>query len=79
MSYQLWNWVQDYYSMSVYATSRHDNPHGPMNGTKRVIRGGSFKTPHKYARVTRRDRFNPRKSADDIGFRIVLQVKAGKK
>ncbi len=67
-------WIQDYYSMSVYATSKNDNPSGPSTGSKRVLRGGSFKRNYKDARVTRRDSHNPHKSADDIGFRIVLSV-----
>ncbi len=67
-------WVHDYYSMSEYAVSRYDNPVGPRNGKKRVVRGGSFKTSSEYARITHRDSMLPRIRTKDLGFRIVMQT-----
>nr|WP_237351966.1 formylglycine-generating enzyme family protein [Rhizobium sp. ACO-34A] len=40
-----WEWTADYWSASWHTTDRpetRNNPHGPQDGTSRVIKGGSY-------------------------------------
>ncbi len=65
-------WVNDFYSMSAYASMQPRNPTGPNPTDKRVVRGGAFNLPYKEARVTRRDSAASSHREDNLGFRIVL-------
>ncbi|MDD4873030.1 MAG: formylglycine-generating enzyme family protein [Kiritimatiellae bacterium] len=38
-------WCNDWYNPQYYATSPEKDPRGPDNGTKRVLRGGSWSNP----------------------------------
>jgi len=60
--------------MSEYAIAGYENPSGPRNGKKRVVRGGAFDMEYNNSRITRRDSLEPRVMMHDLGFRIVLQV-----
>ncbi len=64
-------WIWDYYSMSAYAIARSNNPEGPEQGERRVIRGGSYRLTYKDSRVKKRDCLEPYEKADDLGFRLV--------
>ena len=55
-----WEWVEDWYSPSYYATSPAQDPPGPESGNYHVIRGGDWASSmppannDKYVRVTSR-------------------------
>jgi formylglycine-generating enzyme required for sulfatase activity len=38
----VWEWVADWYDPAYYASSSANNPTGPLSGTERVFRGGSW-------------------------------------
>lgn len=42
MAGNVYEWVSDFYDAGYYAVSPHDNPKGPVSGTYRIARGGSF-------------------------------------
>ena len=63
-------WVSDWYSGTAYADagSMH-NPEGPVSGSYRVVRGGSFFNFTSYLRSASRDIFNPADAGASRGFR----------
>jgi formylglycine-generating enzyme required for sulfatase activity/class 3 adenylate cyclase len=72
MSGNVWEWVQDHYAKDYYVTSPIRNPKGPVAGTKRSIRGGSWANGNATLRVTRRSSRNPTDRNDQTGFRVVV-------
>ena len=54
-----------------YPRPRQDNPTGPADGDKRVVRGGSFKTRAVETRSAARAAVRPTERRDDLGFRVV--------
>ena len=38
-------WVSDWYDVDYYASSPYANPSGPLTGTRKVMRGGSWANP----------------------------------
>ena len=69
MAGNVWEWVSDWYSDVYYRSSPQDNPQGPDTGTKKVLRGGSWKDNYVEIRSTNRDSHNPYYSSNAIGFR----------
>ena len=52
----VWEWVEDWFSLDYYEKSPMKNPKGPSRQSFRVIRGGSWMIDEKYLRVTARHR-----------------------
>lgn len=65
----LWEWCWDFYSPSYYSHESQENPSGPSDGTRHVIRGGSYQDGFNYARSTNRSikKFDLK----SIGLRLV--------
>lgn len=42
MSGNAWEWVSDWYDWCYYSSSPKDDPQGPENGSRHVLRGGSW-------------------------------------
>jgi formylglycine-generating enzyme required for sulfatase activity/class 3 adenylate cyclase len=72
MSGNVWEWVSDFYSKNYYKTSPVKNPAGPREGTKRVVRGGSWADDETQLRSARRSNRDPNERSDRVGFRIVV-------
>jgi formylglycine-generating enzyme required for sulfatase activity len=70
----IWEWGSDWFNENEYK-GRVDisvkDPAGPLNGTYRVLRGGSFNFNRWIARCARRSRYIPSDSYNNIGFRVV--------
>jgi serine/threonine protein kinase len=64
-------WCLDWYRPGYPGDGPRDNPTGPTDGDKRVIRGGSFKTSAAETRSAARAGARPNDRRDDVGFRIV--------
>lgn len=60
-------WVADWYE--PYAPEETDNPTGPVNGSMRVLRGGSWRSPSTALRVADRASSYPTVDLDSVGFR----------
>ena len=67
----VWEWCSDYFEQ--YKALPKANPHGPTNGTKRVYRGGSWKSRFASLRTTARNFNVPNYSCNDLGFRVVCE------
>ena len=63
-------WCADWYSATWYASSPAANPIGPMTGTRRVSRGGSWRHAVKISRCAARSSIPPHFQYADYGFRV---------
>jgi formylglycine-generating enzyme required for sulfatase activity len=65
-------WCWDWYSGTYYTVQPGSDPTGPLTGTDKCSRGGSFGQDWERIRVSRRERIGPGFSFYDAGFRVVL-------
>ena len=67
----VFEWCHDFFE--EYKGKERVNPRGPMNGSKRVYRGGSWKSRVSSLRASARQFNLPDYSSNDVGFRIVCE------
>ena len=65
----VYEWVNDYWD--DYSSAAQTNPHGPANGSERVIRGGGYKSNEKSCMVIARNMAEDDDVMMPIGFRVV--------
>ena len=61
-----WDWIGN------YSSSRQSDPTGPLSGSRRVLRGGSWIYNASYSRVANRKDYEPVTSFRSNGFRLVF-------
>ncbi len=67
----VWEWCEDWYDAKYYKKSPQSDPHGPLSGSSRVLRGGSWGNLPVVVRCADRYNDEPGSRYDDSGFRFV--------
>ena len=77
MAGNVWEWVNSLYA--PYPYSAHDGREDPHSLAQRVLRGGSFASPHaRFVRCAMRSLSYPTRRREHIGFRVA-QLFSGEK
>jgi formylglycine-generating enzyme required for sulfatase activity len=66
----VFEWVSDWYGSTYYSVSPSTNPLGPVSGSLRVLRGGSWYNDSFNARSAYRGVTSPSVSYFSVGFRV---------
>ena len=69
MAGNVWEWVHDWSDDDYYEYSPYQDPPGPVSGTSRVVRGGSWHALRDGVRVAIRISQSPASSTNQKGFR----------
>lgn len=64
-------WCSDWYRADAYKDGAKENPTGPADGNRRVVRGGSFREPATNLRSAARGGLRPDVRDAAVGFRVV--------
>jgi formylglycine-generating enzyme required for sulfatase activity len=64
-------WCADWYGSDYYKNSPKNNPTGPVNGSVRVLRGGSWNNYAVLCRVSYRSVSTPDSRNNGVGFRLL--------
>jgi formylglycine-generating enzyme len=80
-AYELYNvgdnvheWCADWYDDGYYAHSPERNPQGPVSGSRRASRGGSWRHHIKVTRTAARSSIPPELQYADYGFRVARSL-----
>jgi formylglycine-generating enzyme required for sulfatase activity len=74
MSGNVYEWVNDWYGITYYSVSPSTNPLGPVSGTNRVVRGGSWFFNTNVVRSSYRGSLTPDITYSYVGFRVAMAV-----
>ena len=65
-------WCADWYDPRYYDVSPGENPRGPVSGSRKASRGGSWRHHVKIARCAARSSIPPEFQYADYGFRVAV-------
>ncbi|HOW73879.1 MAG TPA: SUMF1/EgtB/PvdO family nonheme iron enzyme [Phycisphaerae bacterium] len=65
-------WCNDWWGGTYYSTSPLNDPHGPVSGEFRVVRGGSWSSAPYFCRVACRSGSSAEVRINHLGFRLAL-------
>jgi len=68
-------WCENWHAKEFYANSPAHNPVGPVEGTRRASRGGSWRHALTISRCAARSKLNPTFRYTDYGFRVIRSTK----
>lgn len=66
-------WCSDFYRED-YQNDQPQNPRGPVTGSRKVIKGGSYQDDENTLRIASRDSEAPGKSRKTVGFRLAMDA-----
>jgi sulfatase modifying factor 1 len=73
----VWEWCADWFSPDFHTRDKRTNPQGPLRGTSRSTRGGSYLCHESYCRryrVAARNSMEPDSTTGNTGFRCVRDL-----
>jgi formylglycine-generating enzyme required for sulfatase activity len=73
----VWEWCHDWFSRDFHVSGPRTDPTGPTEGSRKVVRGGSYLCHHSYCnryRVGARFSNTPDSSAGNMGFRCARDL-----
>jgi uncharacterized protein (TIGR02996 family) len=68
-------WVADWFEHDYYATSPRQDPQGPREGSRCILRGGAWRDEGMFCRAAFRYDVDPETANDDCGVRVVMTIK----
>lgn len=74
MAGNVFEWTADWYSPTAYAALETENPTGPRDGQRRVIRGGFYDSVMQDLRAAGRTSVEPATASAAIGFRCAVTL-----
>ena len=77
MSGNVFEWCSDWYSSDYYKFSPYENPDGPVEGSQKVMRGGSWFFDRSGVRIADREKGNPDFRYGYVGFRLCRSAEYG--
>jgi sulfatase modifying factor 1 len=68
----VWEWVGDWYDPDFYAKGPARNPKGPLQGSRKVIRGSGWESEAPLLRSAHRVGSDPNNRNHSLGFRCAI-------
>jgi formylglycine-generating enzyme required for sulfatase activity len=74
MAGNVWEWCADWFEETYYKESPVENPQGPLDGSRRVVRGGGWGRGARHCRAAFRNFGHPVDRWNVVGFRLVRSL-----